>query len=45
MTHLGDTFEPDPKRHRLYTDLYEQIYRRMYRRLQPLYHAIAEIIQ
>jgi sugar (pentulose or hexulose) kinase len=45
MTHLGDTFEPDPKRHRLYTDLYEQLYRRMYRRLQPLYHAIAEIIQ
>ncbi|MCB2202936.1 FGGY-family carbohydrate kinase [bacterium] len=45
MTHLGDTFEPDASRHRLYTELYEQVYRRMYRRLQPLYHAIAKIIQ
>ncbi|MDY6872415.1 MAG: FGGY-family carbohydrate kinase [Chloroflexota bacterium] len=45
MTHLGDTFEPDAARHRLYTELYEQIYRRMYRRLQPLYHEIAKIIQ
>jgi sugar (pentulose or hexulose) kinase len=45
MTHLGDTFEPDPARHRLYTDLYEQVYRRMYRRLEPLYHEISKIIQ
>ncbi len=44
MTHLGETFDPDPARHRLYTALYERVYRRMYKRLKPLYHEIGEII-
>ncbi|HOM66970.1 MAG: L-xylulose/3-keto-L-gulonate kinase [Chloroflexi bacterium ADurb.Bin120] len=44
MTHLGDTFEPDPHRHKIYTDLYERVYQHMYKRLQPLYNEIREIV-
>ena len=44
MTHLGETFEPDPERHRLYTALYDRVYKKMYKRLKPLYHEIGEII-
>jgi len=44
MTRLGDTFEPDPKRHAMYRNLYERVYRRMYSRLKPLYNEIREII-
>lgn len=44
MTHLGDTFEPDYKRHKMYTDLYERVYKRMYKRLKPLYNEIRDII-
>lgn len=44
MTHLGDTFEPDPRRHKIYTDLYERVYQHMYKRLQPLYNEIREIV-
>jgi sugar (pentulose or hexulose) kinase len=44
MTRLGDTFEPDLKRHALYRDLYERVYKRMYARLKPLYNEIREII-
>jgi sugar (pentulose or hexulose) kinase len=44
MTHLGETFEPDQKHHRMYNDLFEKVYKRMYRRLKPLYNEIREII-
>lgn len=44
MTHLGETFEPDQKLHRMYNDLFEKVYKRMYRRLKPLYNEIREII-
>jgi sugar (pentulose or hexulose) kinase len=40
MTRLGDVFEPDLERHRLYDELYNQVYLKMYGRLQPLYHSI-----
>ncbi len=45
MTHLGDTFEPDPDRHRMYSDLYERVYKRMYKALKPLYNEIRKIIE
>jgi sugar (pentulose or hexulose) kinase len=44
MTRLGDTFEPDPKRHAMYRNLYDRVYKRMYSRLKPLYNEIREII-
>ena len=37
MTHLGDTFEPNPQVHKIYDQLYRQIYLKMYDRLKPLY--------
>ncbi len=40
MTHLGRTFEPDPRAHRTYDELYRQVYLRMYDRLRPLYDSI-----
>jgi len=43
MTHLGDTFEPDAKTHKIYDELYEHIYTKMYDRLQPLYRSIRRI--
>ena len=44
MSHLGDTFEPDPKNHAIYDLLYHQVYRHMYRPLRPLYEEIQSII-
>jgi len=43
MTGIGERFEPDPERHRLYERLYRSVYQRMYPRLRPLYRAIREI--
>ncbi len=43
MTHLGDTFAPDPKTHAVYNQLYREVYLQMYKRLQPLYRAIRRI--
>ncbi len=43
MTHLGDTFEPDPRVHAVYEELYQQVYLRMYRQLKPLYEALYKI--
>jgi sugar (pentulose or hexulose) kinase len=43
MTHLGQTFEPNPTIHRIYDDLYNRVYLRMYGRLRPLYEQIREI--
>jgi len=44
MTRLGDTFDPDQKRHEMYTELFEKVYKRMYKQLKPLYNDIREII-
>jgi sugar (pentulose or hexulose) kinase len=43
MTHLGDTFKPDPKSHAIYDQLYRKVYLPLYDRLQPLYEAIRTI--
>jgi sugar (pentulose or hexulose) kinase len=43
MTHLGQTFEPQPKVHQIYDELYQKVYLRMYKNLQPLYEEILEI--
>jgi len=43
MTHLGDTFEPQPATHKIYDELYQKVYLRMYQRLQPLYEEIYQI--
>lgn len=43
MTHLGDTFDPNPKAQAIYNDLYNRVYLEMYRRLQPLYEEIQKI--
>ncbi len=43
MTHLGDTFEPQPSTHKIYDELYQKVYLRMYQRLQPLYEEIYQI--
>ncbi|MDT8382584.1 MAG: FGGY-family carbohydrate kinase, partial [Brevefilum sp.] len=45
MTRLGKTFEPDQKRHEMYTELFEKVYKRMYKQLKPLYNDIREIIK
>ncbi|HNS04154.1 MAG TPA: FGGY-family carbohydrate kinase [Anaerolineae bacterium] len=43
MTRLGQVFEPDAQRVRIYEELYQQVYRQMYRRLKPLYERIQAI--
>lgn len=43
MTHLGKTFEPDMKHHRLYEELYHGVYQKLYARLKPLYETIREV--
>lgn len=43
MTHLGETFEPQPAAHEIYDQLYNKVYRRIYRQLQPLYEEIYRI--
>jgi sugar (pentulose or hexulose) kinase len=43
MTHLGETFQPDLKMHKIYDQLYRQVYLKMYDRLQPLYKKIRGI--
>jgi sugar (pentulose or hexulose) kinase len=40
MTHVRDTFEPDPKVHERYDELYYGVYKQMYKRLQPLYQVM-----
>lgn len=44
MTHLGDTFQPDPTSHALYQEIYNRIYLKMYHRLKPLYEELQIII-
>ena len=43
MTHIGESFTPDPGRHAIYEELYQRIYLHMYARLQPLYEELYEI--
>jgi sugar (pentulose or hexulose) kinase len=43
MTHLGQTFEPDPAAHAIYDGLYRQVYLEMYPRLRPLYETIRRL--
>lgn len=45
MTHLGDTFEPDPQNNRIYNDIYHRVYLNLYNRVRPLYHALKDISQ
>ena len=44
MSHVGETFEPDPSAHLLYDDLYRQVYRPLYSRLKPLYQTLRDIV-
>ncbi|MCD6576414.1 MAG: FGGY-family carbohydrate kinase [Anaerolineaceae bacterium] len=43
MTHLGDTFYPEPKARVAYDQLYNQVYLRMYKHLKPFYKAMQNI--
>jgi sugar (pentulose or hexulose) kinase len=43
MTHLGDTFQPDPAAHEIYATLFDRVYRRMYRQLKPLYEELRKV--
>ncbi|MBN1262172.1 MAG: FGGY-family carbohydrate kinase [Anaerolineae bacterium] len=43
MTHIGETFEPDPATRDIYDGLYHRVYKQMYKRLKPLYEEIREI--
>lgn len=43
MTHLGETFQPQPAVHDTYEELFQKVYLRMYQRLQPLYEEIYQI--
>lgn len=43
MTRGGNTFEPDPRSHAIYSELYTRVYKQMYCRLRPLYQAMRRI--
>jgi sugar (pentulose or hexulose) kinase len=43
MTHVKDTFEPDPENQEIYDGLYQRVYLRMYKKLRPLYDQIRDI--
>jgi sugar (pentulose or hexulose) kinase len=43
MTHVGDTFDPDPTQREIYDGLYHEVYLKMYKRLRPLYEKIRSI--
>jgi sugar (pentulose or hexulose) kinase len=43
MSHLGDTFEPNPRAHEIYSELYQRVYCQMYSRLRPLYEEMRHI--
>jgi len=43
MTRVGEVFQPDPERTRLYQRLYREVYLNMYAQLQPLYKSIRDI--
>jgi sugar (pentulose or hexulose) kinase len=43
MTHVRDSFEPDPKTHARYDELYNGVYKKLYARLKPLYETMRDI--
>ena len=43
MTHIGQTFEPNPENSKIYDELYNRVYLKMYDRLVPLYKEIQDI--
>ena len=43
MSHVGETFRPDPGNHRVCTRLFNEVYKESFRALDPLYRRIAEI--
>lgn len=43
MTHLGETFTPNPQAHETYNELYNKVYLQMYRHLRPMYEEIYQI--
>jgi sugar (pentulose or hexulose) kinase len=43
MTHVKDTFEPDPDNQEIYDGLYQRVYLRMYKKLRPLYDEIRDL--
>ena len=43
MTHLGETFQPNPEAQRVYNQIYNEVYLHMYDRLQPFYKALQHI--
>jgi sugar (pentulose or hexulose) kinase len=43
MTHIGQTFEPNPQAHEVYDALYQRVYLRMYKQLKPLYEELYEL--
>jgi sugar (pentulose or hexulose) kinase len=45
MTHLGDSFNPNPNTHEIYDQLYTEVYLKMYKQLQPFYRTIRKIIK
>jgi sugar (pentulose or hexulose) kinase len=44
MTHVGESFEPNPQTHRIYDELYQKVYLQMYDKLRPCYRQIREIV-
>jgi sugar (pentulose or hexulose) kinase len=40
---MGETFNPNPKNHKVYNELYNEIYLKMYPKLQPFYKKIRKI--
>lgn len=43
MVRPGQTFQPDPHRHHIYTRLFNDVYKKSFRALAPMYNRIAEI--
>jgi sugar (pentulose or hexulose) kinase len=43
MTHMGESFDPNPKTHEIYDELYHGVYLKMYDQLRPLYRTICHI--
>lgn len=44
MTHLGETFFPDPETQERYDALYSRIYKQIYKRIRPLYAQLQSIM-
>ena len=44
MVRKGQTFQPDPQHHHIYTQLFNDVYKKSFRTLAPMYNRIAEMI-